>query len=107
MLLASENPADAQVHPVLFERIDGDLIRSSALRTHGGAEPSALDASGWRRVCTSFSTVSDGLCNVLALLARRLCTEVLDPDSLQTGTTGQETWSAPNWNLRGSKENHK
>ena len=26
ILLASENPADAQVHPVLFERIDGDLM---------------------------------------------------------------------------------
>ena len=71
------------MHPVLFERIDGDLIRSSALRTHGGAGPSVLDASGWRRLCTSFGTVSDGLCNALALLARRLCTEVLDFDSLQ------------------------
>ena len=37
----------------------------------------------WRRLCTSFGTVSDGLCNALALLARRLCTEVLDFNSLQ------------------------
>ena len=33
-------------------------------------------------LCTSFSTISDGLCNTLALLARRLCTEVLDFDNL-------------------------
>ena len=46
MLLVSENGADAQVHPVVFETIDGDLIRSAALRTHEGAGPSALDASG-------------------------------------------------------------
>ena len=61
----------------------GDLIHASALRTHGGARSSALDASGWQRLCTSFGTVSNGLCNALALLARHLCTEVLDFDSLQ------------------------
>ena len=64
-------------------RIDGDLIHSAALRTHGGARPSALDACGRRCLCTSFGTVSDGLCNALALLTWRLCTEVLDFDSLQ------------------------
>ena len=52
------------------------------MRTHGGAGPSALDASGWQRLY-SFGTVSEGLCKALALLARRLCTEVLDFDNLQ------------------------
>ena len=52
-------------------------------RSHGEAGPSALDTSGWWCLCTSFGTVSDGLCNALALLARRLCTEVLVIDSMQ------------------------
>ena len=84
MLLVSENPANAQMHLVLFEGIDEDLICSAALRTHGRAGPSSLDASDCRHLCTSFHTVSDGLCKTLALLAWHLCTEVFDfDDSLQ------------------------
>ena len=74
-LLVSENPANAQMHLVLFERIDEDLICSAALQTHGRTGPSSLDASDCRHLCTSFHTVSDGLCKTLALLARHLCTE--------------------------------
>ena len=83
-LLVGQNPANAQMHLVLFERIDEDLICSAALWTHGRAGPSSLDASGCRHLCTSFHTVSDGLCKTLAFLARYLCTEVFDfDDSLQ------------------------
>ena len=32
-------------HPVLFDRIDGDLIQTTALKTEGAAEPSDLDAA--------------------------------------------------------------
>ena len=60
-LLTNDNSVHTSVHPVLFERIDGDLIRTAALRTHGGAGPSALDASGWWRLCTSFGTAYDEL----------------------------------------------
>ena len=41
-------------HPVIFEKIDGPLIRSTALRMDGAAGPSGLDAAVWKRMCTSF-----------------------------------------------------
>ena len=36
------------VHPVLFECIDGTAIRSAAIRMNGSAGPSGLDAVGWK-----------------------------------------------------------
>ncbi len=68
-----------EIHPVLFETIDASLIRSTALRTTGSAGPSGLDALFWRRLCTSYKSASLDLCLALSLVARRLCTEYLDP----------------------------
>ena len=66
-----------KVHPVLFEQID------AALQTKGAAGPSGLYAHCWRRLCTSFKTASHDLCHTLALLARRLCSTLVDPKGLQ------------------------
>ena len=55
----SASPADIpprtppQPHPVVFDRLDASLIRSTALRTTGAAGPSGLDAHAWRRLCTA------------------------------------------------------
>ena len=35
------------VHPVLFESLDADVIRSAELHTSGAAGPSGLDALGY------------------------------------------------------------
>ena len=69
-------------HPVFFERITGSLIRSIALHVDGAAGPSNLDAHGWRRICTSYHGASADLCNALAGLARRICTDYVDPAGL-------------------------
>ena len=37
-----------------------------------------LDASGWRRLCTSFSNALNDLCTTIAYLTRRICTEYVD-----------------------------
>ena len=71
-----------EIHPVLFESLDAAMIRSSALRTSGAAGPSGVDALGWRRLCTSFKSASTELCHSLALVAKRLCTELVDPASI-------------------------
>ena len=42
------------VHPVLFDRIDGEAIKKAALNTKGAAGPSGLDAHCWRRLCTFY-----------------------------------------------------
>jgi len=67
------------LHPVVFEQIDARLIRSTALRISGAAGPSGLDAHSWRRLCTSFKATSTALCQSLADVAKRLCTQFVDP----------------------------
>ena len=52
-LLPPPTPAK-EVHPVLYERLDGMMIRLAALQTEGSAGPSGVDAHDWRRMCTSF-----------------------------------------------------
>ena len=70
------------VHPVIFDSLDASCIRSAALRTEGAAGPSGIDAQGWRRLCTSYKTASNELCQSLAATARRLCTCLVDPESI-------------------------
>ena len=71
-------------HPVIFESIDAALIRSTSLNTHGAAGPSGLDAYAWRRLCTSFKSASNSLCESLALTARRLCSVYVDPSCVSS-----------------------
>ena len=34
-------------HPVIFEALDGSVIRAAALQTSGAVGPSGVDAYGW------------------------------------------------------------
>ncbi len=81
-VLCSRSTATLDSHPVLFERIDGPLVRSVVLKMDGAAGPSGLDTAIWKRLCTSFKRFSADLCDILASLARKLCTEYLDPEGL-------------------------
>ena len=78
--IIKDDPPD--IHPVLFESIDASMIRSAALQTTGAAGPSGLDASSWRRLCTSFKSASFDLCHSLASAAKRLCTNFIDPATI-------------------------
>ena len=69
-------------HPVIFESLSSDLIRSSALRVGGSPGPSGLDAVAWKRLCTSFHSSSNDLCAALSSLAQRLCARYVDPEGL-------------------------
>ena len=80
--LQADKP-DQHTHPIIFESITGPLIRTTALHTSGAAGPSGMDAQGWRRMCTSFHDASQGLCNAIAAVARRLCTTMVDPKALR------------------------
>ena len=57
-------------HFILFEQIDGHLIRETALWTNGAAGPSGLDAAAWKRLCSSFAYLSAYLCDALASIAK-------------------------------------
>ena len=73
-------------HPILFDSITAEDIRTSALHTEGAAGPSGLDAMNWRRLCTAFGQSSNDLCCALATFARRISTTYLDPSGLMAYT---------------------
>ena len=77
-LIADCAPIPA-LHLVIFEALDGSVIRAAALRASGAAGPSGVDAYGWRRLCSSFKSAFDELCCSIAVLVRRLCTSFVDP----------------------------
>ena len=62
---------------VMFDCIDADSIRHATKGTTGAAGPSGLDAHNWR-ICCTFKEATDDLCHSLTLLARRLCTQIVD-----------------------------
>ena len=70
-------------HPVAFAGISADVIRQTIQRMSGSAGPSGLDISNWKRLCFSFSCASNDLCEAIALLCKRLCTEYVDPAGLE------------------------
>jgi len=73
-----------KVDNVIFENIDAEAIQKAAKNTNGSAGPSGLDSDGWQRLlCSkSFKTCGTELCDSVALLTRKLCRELVDPDPL-------------------------
>ena len=69
-------------HPVIFDRLTGDAVRSVFMKSEGSAGPSALDALAWRRLSVSFGEASDDLCQALADVAKRMCTQDIAPSHL-------------------------
>ena len=82
--LIPDSSPEPEFHPILFENITGQKIRQIVLRCRGSAGPSGLDASAWQRLCTSFGRCSADLCSSIAALARRLCTDRVDPAGLSS-----------------------
>ena len=71
---------------LIFDGVNADLVRKSAIRTKGSLGPSGLDADFWSKIlCNSiFGNASDDFCHAIALLARMLCSEELvDPKSIE------------------------
>ena len=77
-----ETTSGQELHPILFDQIDGSLIRSTVQKMDGAAGPSGLDTSCWKRLCTAFKNYSTDLCDVLTSLCRKISTEYLDPSDL-------------------------
>jgi len=74
-------PRSQHGHSVLFESIDGEAIVKAAMNTQGSAGPSGLDANAWRHLLTGYRP-SQKLAEAIASLARRLCTEFVDPKTV-------------------------
>ena len=76
------NPLPPIFHPIVFDSITSDLIRSTDLHISGSFGPSGLDGSAWKCPCTSNHHSTD-LCSALASLSGRICTKYVDPAGLQ------------------------
>ena len=61
------------------------MIREAALRTKGSGGPSGVDANVFKRIltCKSFKKSSANLCDALATMTRNLCTEYIDPRTIE------------------------
>ena len=69
----------------LYYEINGDMVRDATLRTKGSGGPSGVDANGFRRIltCKSFKRSGTELCEAIASMTKRLCTEYVDPWGLE------------------------
>ena len=70
------------VNPIIYDNLDADRILQAALHTKGAAGLSGLDAFVWRRLCSSFKSASNDLCQAIAATAKRICTSDLHPDDI-------------------------
>ena len=70
---------------VIYQQINAEMVRDAALRTKGSGGPSGIDANGFRRMlaCKSFKKSGTDLCAAIATMARKLCTEYVDPFSIE------------------------
>ena len=71
-------------NPVVFEEIDASKVERAARNLHGAGGPTLVDADGWRRLLCSkaYGNASLNLCQAVADLAKKMCTEKIHPDSL-------------------------
>ena len=76
---------------IRFEELDEESIYNSAIGLSGSGGPSGLNADGLKRMlCSkSFKVHSKNLCYEIARLARRICSEEVDPAALSTFTAGR------------------
>ena len=79
------------VEKVLFDNIDGGMIYAAAKRTQGSAGPTGLDSEGWIRMLCSkqFKSKPGELCDAIALFARKLCTEYINPEIIRCYTASR------------------
>ena len=70
------------LNPILFENLNADTIRNAAMHTQGSAGPSGLVSFAWRRLCCSFGSASHDLCSALAAVGLRLCSSLVNPESI-------------------------
>jgi hypothetical protein len=84
-LSQTEQASQHIVEPVIFESIDETAIQNAAKKTFGSGGPTQVDADGWKHIlCSkSYGKLSELLCQSIADMAKRLCTEDVDSGVLK------------------------
>ena len=78
----SDQPPAIVPHFVIFDQIDGALIRSISQQMDGSTGSSGLNAHAWKGMCSSFHNASDVLCCSVAKLIKKLCSSHVDPHAI-------------------------
>ena len=71
------------LHPLVFDAITGGSVKDAIMHTEGAAGVSQLDDRAWRKMACSFKESSTILCNSIALVARKLATQCVDPKGIE------------------------
>ena len=88
--LIQQGPID-RVSPTKFSDIDEQLILKAANYTKGSGGPSLMDANQWRRVIGSnhFKHEAKELRENLAVFAKKIASEIIDPEILEPYTANR------------------
>ncbi len=70
--------------PVIYEVIDAEKVFKAAQKLQGSGGPLLMDDDGWKHIACSksYGNASSNLCQAVADLAKKLCTEKIHLDSL-------------------------
>ena len=80
--IQSQHPRTLPYHPAVSDKISARLVRRHAMKTHGSAGPSGLDADDWRRLLCAFGQTTTNLFKLVTKFAKRLATSIIPPDDL-------------------------
>ena len=80
--IQSQHPRTLSYHPAVFDNISARLVQKHAIKAHGSAGPSGLDADDWRRQFSAFVQSSTNLCKLVSKFAKRLATSIISTDDL-------------------------
>ena len=72
-ILLKETPQE--VHPVIFEDINSEMVKDAMKKTTGAAGPSGMHADGWHRILISgnFKNVGENFQKSITKMIKRLC----------------------------------
>ena len=76
---------------MIYEGIDGNAVYKAAKQIQGSGGPTLVDADGWRHIiCSrSYGNASTELCETIADLAKKLCRDPINPDTLNEFTANR------------------
>ena len=77
-------PTSTSPEPVMFEEITAHSVYKIAKNMKGSGGPSLIDSETWKHFLCSkaYGSAATDLCQAVADLTKRLCTEVIHPDCL-------------------------
>ena len=80
--IKSEHSRTLSYHTAVFNKISASFFRKHAMKFHGSAGPSSLDADDWRRLIPAFGQTSTNLRKLVVKFAKRLPTSIIPLDDL-------------------------